>query len=116
MEALWQGVPVLTFQGDRWVGRTTQSILETAGMKEWCVPSREEYVARGIALANSWVRSRVALKSLRKQMRGRLIDSAACDTARLCRDLEECYRKMTRRIAAVRRGNSPTLRPAGYGD
>ncbi len=27
MEAIWQGVPVLTFDGDRWASRTSQSLL-----------------------------------------------------------------------------------------
>src|SRR4029077_20927816 len=29
-EALWQGVPVLTYAGDRWVARTSASILRAA--------------------------------------------------------------------------------------
>src|SRR6185312_7191795 len=31
-EALWQGVPLLTFNGDRWASRTSRSILTEAGL------------------------------------------------------------------------------------
>ncbi len=31
-EALWQGVPVITFHGDRWASRTSASILDAAGL------------------------------------------------------------------------------------
>ena len=50
-EALWQGVPVLTFQGDRWVSRTSASLLLEAGLPEFVAPDLESYVARAIELA-----------------------------------------------------------------
>ena len=42
-EAIWQGVPLLTFNGDRWACRTSRSILEAAGLgggsRRTCRPS-----------------------------------------------------------------------------
>ncbi len=36
MEAIWQGVPVLTFAGDRWASRTSQSLLHETPLRRLC--------------------------------------------------------------------------------
>jgi protein O-GlcNAc transferase len=90
-EALWQGVPVLTFNGDRWVARISRSILVAAGFQGWVEPSREGYIRRAVELALSPETPR-QLNMLRKDMRARLAASRACDVQTLCRELEEHYR------------------------
>jgi protein O-GlcNAc transferase len=89
-EALWQGVPVLTFDGDRWAGRTSKSLLLAAGLAEWVAPDVHGYVAQAIALARDPATPR-RLAALRESMRERLAASAVCDTERLCRALEAAY-------------------------
>ena len=93
MEALWQGVPVLTFSGDRWVGRISRSILAAAGLRDWVEASVGDYIRRAIDLAVSRGTSG-RLARLRHQMRDRLLGSAACDSAGLCRELERHYRSL----------------------
>lgn len=93
-ESLWQGVPVLAVNGDRWVSRISKSILKAAGMGQWVEESVEGYVRRGIELANS-AETAARLAEMRAEMRGRLLESAACDTAALCRELEQHYRNIT---------------------
>jgi predicted O-linked N-acetylglucosamine transferase (SPINDLY family) len=95
MEALWQGVPVLTFNGDRWASRTSRTLVLAAGLAEWDMPSRGDYVERAIALANS-PETPAKLAQLRRGMRARLLASAACDGNGLCRELEQHYRKSFR--------------------
>jgi protein O-GlcNAc transferase len=90
MEALWQGVPVLSFTGDRWVSRTSRSLLLAAGLAEWCTPDLEAHIERAVALAGSPTTPSM-LASLRATMRERLITSPACDSAGLCRALERFY-------------------------
>ena len=51
MEALWQGVPVLTFYGDRWAGRISASLLRNAWLPEFVAADHEGFVARAIELA-----------------------------------------------------------------
>jgi predicted O-linked N-acetylglucosamine transferase (SPINDLY family) len=91
-EALWQGVPVLTYAGDRWVARTSASLLRAAGLGGWIAIDEEDMVAKASALAGDpTTPARVA--ALRAGMRARLAASAACDTAGLCRELEQVYRQ-----------------------
>jgi predicted O-linked N-acetylglucosamine transferase (SPINDLY family) len=93
MEALWQGVPVLAFDGDRWASRTSRSLLVAAGLDDWCLPARDAYVARAMALANDPGTPR-RLARLRAALRERLAASPACDSAGLARSLESHYRDM----------------------
>jgi protein O-GlcNAc transferase len=89
-EALWQGVPVLTFNGDRWASRTSRSLLLAAGLPEWVAADEAGFVGKAVALANS-ADTPAMLATLRAGMRERLRASAACDTAALCRSLEALY-------------------------
>src|SRR5258707_1334834 len=50
-EALWQGVPVLTYAGDRWGARTNASLLHAAGPPEWVARDDEDLLTKASALA-----------------------------------------------------------------
>jgi protein O-GlcNAc transferase len=89
-EALWQGVPVLAFDGDRWAGRTSKSILLAAGLDDWLMTDEAAYVSRAIVLANDPA-TPGRLAALRSGLRARLKTSAACDVARLSASLEAVY-------------------------
>jgi protein O-GlcNAc transferase len=89
-EALWMGVPVITWRGDRFVGRVSESILTTAGMSEFVAASAEEYVDIAVTLAADLPR----LAALRAGLRDRLVQSRLCDAARFTHDLEDAYRTM----------------------
>jgi protein O-GlcNAc transferase len=89
-EALWQGVPVLAFDGDRWASRTSRSILRAARLADWVMPGAAQYVHRAIALAGD-PQTPMRLAALRAAMRDRLRTTPACDTAALCRSMENFY-------------------------
>jgi predicted O-linked N-acetylglucosamine transferase (SPINDLY family) len=89
-EAIWQGVPLVSFRGDRWVSRTSASILEAGGLGELVGGNLEEYEAIAVRLANSPDR----LVDLRRNMRSRLLGSAVCDTTGFAREMEKLYRQM----------------------
>jgi predicted O-linked N-acetylglucosamine transferase (SPINDLY family) len=91
-EALWQGVPVLTCGGDRWVARTSESLLRASGLAAWVAADQGDLVAKASALVRD-PGTPAALAALRTGMRARLKASAACDTAGLCRALEEIYQQ-----------------------
>ena len=90
MEALWQGVPVLTFKGDRWASRTSHSLLMQSHLSRFSVASREEYVRTGIELAtNPELRSELQL--IRQNMRHKLAASRVCDSQMLAQKMEALY-------------------------
>lgn len=89
-EALWQGVPVLTFDGDRWASRTSRSLLLAAGLADWVMPDETAYVDRAIALARDPA-APGHLAALRTGMRDMLRASPACDTRALCRAMEAFF-------------------------
>ena len=53
IEALWQGVPMLTYNGDRWAARTSRSLLLAAGLGEWVAADADGFQDAGVALANA---------------------------------------------------------------
>jgi len=93
-ESLWQGVPVLSFDGDRWASRTSKSLLLAAGLGDWVMADESAYVARAIELANDPETPKM-LAQLRHGMRARLAASPVCDAAGMCRALEAFYKNIT---------------------
>jgi predicted O-linked N-acetylglucosamine transferase (SPINDLY family) len=90
MEAIWQGVPVLTFDGDRWISRTSQTLLRRCHLGQFVATDVEDLVQRGISWAcepTAWPK----LAELRAEMRQRLAASSACDTPALARGMEQIY-------------------------
>ena len=86
-EALWQGVPLLTFNGDRWASRTSRSILAAAGLGDWVADDQPgfEAMAIGLGLAPE------GLAAIRAGLRAKVAASPACDTSGLCRAREAIY-------------------------
>ncbi len=90
-EAIWQGVPVIAFHGDRWASRTSASILRSGGLGEFVACDLDEYVA----LAARWGSSsgtRERLSELRRTMRPKLLAAPVCDTPSFAREMEQLYR------------------------
>jgi predicted O-linked N-acetylglucosamine transferase (SPINDLY family) len=92
-EALWQGVPVVTFDGDRWASRTSASLLKAAGLAEFVAADRQGYVDLCVQLANS-PETPPRLATFRKTIRDALRKSHVCDTASFAKSMEELYLQM----------------------
>jgi len=92
-EAIWQGVPVLTFWGDRWASRTSASLLRAGNLAGFVANSLEDYVSLAVRLGNA-SETPGRLAEVRRNMRSSLQDSALCDTATFARNMEHLYRQM----------------------
>lgn len=90
MEAIWQGVPVLTFSGDRWAARTSASLLTRSYLRQFVTPSLSGLIRQAVELANS---SSIAalLEKTRAEMCDRLMASSVMNGRGLARHLERVY-------------------------
>ena len=89
-DALWMGVPIVTFTGRTFAARVCASVVRAAGLEELACPTPEAYVAKAIELAHDREKF-TAIKS--RLVEGR--DSCLLfDTPRLVVALEGLYRQM----------------------
>jgi predicted O-linked N-acetylglucosamine transferase (SPINDLY family) len=96
IEALWQGVPVVTLAGRPSVGRIGASILRAVGLMEWVAPTIDDYIECAVAAAGQLD----GLAALRADLRARMRRSPLCDAAGLARRTEEAYRALWERWRA----------------
>ena len=89
-DCLWQGVPVITLSGDRYVSRFGGSGLKTLGLDELIAASPEQYVEIATRLAGDLPH----LAELRSSLRLMMSTSPLMDFAGFTRNLEAAYRKM----------------------
>jgi protein O-GlcNAc transferase len=95
MEAIWQGVPLLALDGDRWAARTSQTLLRRTHLGEFVAASVPDYVATAVAIARD-PQAPSRLATLRREMRERLLVAPACDVTGLARGMEQIYRQLAR--------------------
>lgn len=85
LDALWQGVPVVTLPGAIMPSRMAASVLSTAGLGEWIARDADDYVA----IATRAVAERARLAQLRATLRERLAASALIDGAQFAASFVE---------------------------
>lgn len=98
-EALWMGVPVVTWPQSRVVSRQTHAVLHQIGVPELSANDAEEYVRIAVELAND----RARLAHLRATLRDRMCASPLMDAAGFTRQLENALIDLYRRIEAEER-------------
>jgi len=91
-EALWMGVPVVSWSGGRHVARLGASILNQVGLGDLVAESAEAYVATAATLARDPDR----LRLLRSTMRERMTASPLMEHGGFTRELEAAYRQVWR--------------------
>jgi len=89
-EALWMGVPVITLAGKTHRSRVGASLLSNVGLQDFIAESVEDYVEKGVSLANN-VKER---ESIHRGLRSRMARSFLMDGARFTRSLEREFRRM----------------------
>lgn len=113
-EALWMGVPVVTWPQSRVVSRQTHALLHQVGLPEWSARDAEDYVRIAVELASD----RVQLAYLRATLRHRMRASPLMDVTRFTRRLEDTLIDLYHRIEIEERQkamNAKTILHVGPG-
>lgn len=84
LDALRQGVPVLTLPGDSFASRMSAGILARIGLEDFVAADAEDWLAKG----RHWLARPEALAELRGGLRRRLARAPAADGERYTRDFE----------------------------
>jgi predicted double-glycine peptidase len=92
LEALWQGVPLVSLPKSRPVSRQSQAFLTVLGRPEWIAKDPDDYVCIAADLASDLDR----LTDLRRHQRSRMAASPLCDGPRYARHFEAALRSMWR--------------------
>ncbi|MES2933512.1 MAG: glycosyltransferase [Pseudomonadota bacterium] len=109
LDALWQGVPVLTLPGSTSCSRSSASLLTALGLQDWIANSAQDFVDRAQKMASDLPK----LASLRSNLRARLQASTPLDTGKFVDDLQDLYRQAWRDWcnADLAADGDPTLLP-----
>lgn len=83
LEAMWMGIPVVTYVGDTFAGRHSATHLTAAGLQSFCTSTVDDYVT----IAVSWATRREELAELRAGLRAKVAASPLCDAPRFARNL-----------------------------
>jgi predicted O-linked N-acetylglucosamine transferase (SPINDLY family) len=95
-DALWSGLPVLTFPGATFAGRVAASAVTAAGVPELIAPSLEGYEQMALDLARTPTR----LRELRERLERNRATAPLFDMAAYVRRLETAYARMWERWRA----------------
>ena len=107
-EALWMGVPVVTYPGKTFAGRHSLSHLSNVGLAETIARDPGEYVEIAVSLAGDLPR----LAALRADLRPRMAQSPLCDGKRFAANLTQVLRRVWEEWVQARRltGHGEALR------
>ncbi len=100
LEALWVGVPVLTYAGDTPASLAGDSILQTLGMPELITRTLEEYEEAAVALALNPER----LAHVCGRLASNVKSSPVFDRDRYVRHLDRCFALIWEQTVAGERG------------
>lgn len=95
LNALWQGVPVLTFCGDGWRARTSASMLNAAGLDAMVATSRQEYIEKAVYFANH----REELTAIRHQLSTHVMDNHYFNPGLVYSELADCFKGVVAQLA-----------------
>lgn len=99
-DALWAGLPLVTWPGESFAGRVAGSLLRAVGLPELIAPTLAEYESTAVRLAHD----RKALAALRARLADNRLKSPLFRTGLYARQLEAAYQVMQERRL---RGASP---------
>lgn len=90
VEALWMGVPVMIYAGETFISRQSVNVHAQLGLDDWISSSKEEYVARVVSHAQN----SSMLKTLRRELRDQVVNSAIVDAVQFASDFSGMLLRM----------------------
>jgi predicted O-linked N-acetylglucosamine transferase (SPINDLY family) len=95
-DALWAGLPVLTYPGESFSARMAASLLTAAGLPELIATNHSDYERLAVELAAD----RHRLAALKSRMASKLEQNPLFDASAITRNLEGLYERMYERYHA----------------
>lgn len=92
IDALWAGVPLLSWPGATMVSRVSTSALQAIGLEQMIAADRDSYVAMAAALG----RDKAAIDGIRDELRHNRTSWPLFDTAGFARRIEKAFLEMWR--------------------
>jgi len=89
-DALWMGVPVLTYSGRSFASRVCGSLLQAAGLPELVATTEDEFLDKAVELG----RDRAAVQALRDRLKANRDSCTLFNPQILIAELEQHYRRM----------------------
>jgi len=89
-EALWMGVPTVTYLGDRHAGRVSASLMQHVGLASFVAKDQEGYKRLAVDAANNFE----MLQNLRANLRAQLKESDVCDAPKFADNMANAFREM----------------------
>lgn len=89
-EALWMGIPTVTFTGDTLVSRQGESMLHCAGLADWVARTEQDYIRIAVDMASDLP----GLAELRAGLRATVLASPLFDGERFAKNLESAFENM----------------------
>jgi len=102
-DALWAGLPVLTWSGQTFCSRMAGSLLRAIGLPELVTHSLDDYEALAVALGND----RARMAEVRARLAANRDTSPLFDTPRFVRDYEDLLASVVKRPAGVTPADEP---------
>lgn len=92
-EALWMGVPTVTFVGDRHASRVGASLMTHSKLERFIAPTREDYIQLAVSIA----KDTELLQGFRKELRNQIQSSDLCNGKLFSKNLEKAFEQMLER-------------------
>ncbi|WP_346351803.1 FkbM family methyltransferase [Oceanimonas sp. AH20CE76] len=108
-EAMYMGVPVVTYPGPTFAGRHSATHLTNAGMPQLVAESWEHYHDLVVMLASDIDN----LANIRQHLRGALLESPVCNAKRFARNFSNAMRAIWQRHCEVKQPAALTLDKEG---
>lgn len=96
LEAIWMGVPIISYEPFKYRCHAGSRILKQVGMPDLVTTEKDQFVE----IAKFFAQRPDILISLRKSLRTRLSESVFCDGPKYMRGVERAFAEMWRRYCA----------------